>query len=112
LAHVPGAWENGFTDDIGGGGIRVPREDTTRLAVGDIVEVKVILTGERPIKTTCRVLRVCYTSGMGGPYGYWAAEFVHIFPKDRADINRFVEEREATLEPEKKRILKVYEAFE
>ena len=106
LARAPGPWEDELTDDIGGGGIRVPRKDTTMLAVGDMVEVRILLTTDRPIKTICRVLRVCYTAGMGGPCGYWAAEFVHIFPKDRADINRFVEKRNAELESDKNRIIK------
>lgn len=88
-----GPWEEGITDDLGGGGLRVARKDSTRLAVGDTIDLRILLPGHPTINTACRVLRVNCTPNIGGPYGYWAAEFTHIYPKDRNDLVTYVAER-------------------
>lgn len=97
-AAVP--WEDSITDDIGGGGMRVAMQSNTRIAVGDLVDVKIAIPDQSWVEAMCRVLRVNNTSGFGGPYGYWAAEFVKITPKDRNKIASYVEERRSKLSPD------------
>ncbi len=91
LSTATGPWEVAESIDIGGGGIRVARSIDTRIASGDIVDVRLFIPGLQQISAACRVLRVNHTAGVGGPYGYWAAEFTQIPPKNRSDLVRYVE---------------------
>lgn len=93
LARAVGPWEASVTDDIGGGGIRVARNDATRLSVGDIVAAKIMLDKKKSIDTICRVLRVSNEPGIGRTWGYWAADFVEIKPDERDKIIHFVKSR-------------------